>query len=248
MAAESLATLAPFFSTVHGAATLVVTLGTAVVGLAAAFHKFRHEQFRKVPLEHLKMLQEAASGDELISRCMKQATHLEVARQTFGKVGTPAEANYLFRLMASQRFAQATLRAAAPYVCTDKEEVRVRPGILGGFLLVSSAVLTVAILALTAILMWAAYQMKTLSGTGWMLVFEVVGLSAAICMGRFTGNEIRAFYCAREADKLALGTTASSSTNSDSAPITADVPSYSPTAADVSAVREALSAATATAS
>lgn len=214
MASESLAAVAPFLSTAHGAATLAVTLATAIVGLAAAFHKFRHEQFRKVPLEHLKMLQEAAGGDDLITRCIKQAAHLEVARQIFGRSGTPAITSYMFRLMDSQHFSQRTLRAAAPYVRTVKGETRVRPGIVAGIFLASSAVLTLMILALTGALMLAAYQTKTPSGTGWMLVFEVVGLSAAIGMARQTASEVRAFHCARATNKLSLGEISSSSKGS----------------------------------
>jgi uncharacterized protein HemX len=84
MSASAFQPIAQFLSTAHGAATLSVTLTTAALGLAVAAYKFWHEQFRKVPLEHLKLLKEAASGDELLGRCLKQAAHLEVARQTFG--------------------------------------------------------------------------------------------------------------------------------------------------------------------
>lgn len=207
MASESLAAVSQFFSTAHGAGTLFLAIASAALGLIAAACKFRHEQFRKLPLEHLKMLQEAAGGDPLITRCVTQAAHLEVARQTFGIALNPAAADYLFRLMDHRRFSLNTLRAAAPYVQTDGPTPTIQPGYIGRLLLASTAALALLTVWVTIWLMWTAFQIETPGGTVVMLGIEIVGLLVAGLIARVSINEGRAFYCAREAAKLTEGET-----------------------------------------
>jgi len=180
MATESAQALSQFFSSANGAIAVATASLTALLALIAGVYKFRHEQFRKLPLEHFKLLQEAAQGDELMAGGLRTAARLEVYRQTFGASGTPATARAMFELLNSGKFSVQELRAAAPYARDDAGKLAIEPGWVSGVLFWLYMAAFGLVLYMTASLVFALFGTSTVLGSLLGLGVEIAGLLVAV--------------------------------------------------------------------
>ncbi|GAB2521175.1 hypothetical protein [Lysobacter humi (ex Lee et al. 2017)] len=179
-----------------------VALAAGLVALLVAAYKFHHEQMRKFPLEHLKALQEAAQGDELIVQGVKSATHLEVYRQTFKRPGSLRAAKLMFALLNSGEFSLPRLRAAAAYIVDDDQGVRISPGATPKVLMGAYLVGFGLTLYMTASLVFRLFETATAAGALWGLGVEVIGLLIAGVLMRLAAVEWWALDCAGRASRV----------------------------------------------